>query len=103
MASGTVQHIEHINGTIGTGIQIKSYNSASNYYTCPSDGYLYLTSQNSASEQSLVYSKDTEQLLLVARSNGTLYGIATLYVRKGTKVYCNVSAQNGSCLFYPVT
>ncbi len=98
---------DHYND-FGTSVDVESY-TVSNRYVCPSDGYLYARAGLAAgSYAGLVFYGTTSEsvyMTLEARTyEGNVYDYASVYVRKGTRVYC--SGKNGSSSlvrFIPLT
>jgi hypothetical protein len=80
-----------------TYVDISSYNSISNYYTCPSDGYIRLYGTSSTIARLNLISKDgtSSQLLMNTKE---LYSV--VFVRKGAKVFCENA---NSAIFFPLT
>ena len=74
------------NYSYGTVIDIRSYNSQSNMFTCPSDGYLILRADTNTSHY--VIARDSSgSMFLTAFGNGVRTGFANTYVKKGLKIY----------------
>lgn len=89
----------------GSRVFITAYDSESNAYTFPSDGYvtLGLTSDN----------EDNGMVYLLSSNNSVLSGIGTLaktnfkanfsmYVQKGMKAYCSQMTGGASAFFVPL-
>lgn len=85
--------------TIGTRVNISSYNTKNNIYTCQSDGYIIIECVIGTSNQSILMT-DNDVIVAVARSNGALNGSSTVYVRRGMKFY--ISGTNYSGYFLPI-
>lgn len=75
--------------TVQNAIYIDSYNSKTNYYTIPEDGYLYLSADGKAQSQTRVYDAITE-VQFSAAINTVAYAATynSFFVKKGMKIYC---------------
>lgn len=78
--------VETEKSNLGAIVDISQYTS-SNLFTIPNDGYVILQCSNATNSQAYLMTGN-DVVLLVARSNGYLYGHNSIYVRKGMKVYC---------------
>lgn len=81
-----------------------TYTSAENAYECPCDGYAGISHSatfSGADYINLVGSNGTtlSQLLYLS---GSIATSATVFVRKGMKLYCNPSGSTGSSYFRPI-
>lgn len=81
----------------GNYVDITSYNSSANQYTCPSDGYVRLAT--SSNGKGLIAVND---LQLAGSEQNISYAEWAIFVRKGAKVYLK-SGTNASLIFYPYT
>lgn len=76
--------------SFGTPVDISGYNSNSNKYTCPNDGYLYLYNQANQSGRIYVYGEGS--------SNAIAFGGAqcefVVFVKKGFSAFCTAGASD---------
>ena len=80
----------------GTAVDITSYNSSSNAYTFPTDGYVELTA--TVSDSSIVFQiKDGP--VISASSNA----FNSIFVKKGMSAYVSSNVGNGVASFKPLT
>lgn len=86
--------------TFGDRVDVKSYNSSSNMYTAPSDGIiqLYATSEGAYIQCSLQYKGNTSSFL---RCSYNYNQAASLYVRKGTKMFFSIQSGSVNAYFHP--
>ena len=77
-------------------IDISNYDSSSNKYTCPSDGYIQMQIGPGEKGEACV---DGYPLLWVRENEGTLAVFPSLYVKKGTKVNLVRSATSSGVAF----
>lgn len=80
----------------GTSVNISSYTSISNYYECPSDGYIRLVGTSNTSAWAY----------LIRQSTSLSYGIAEArnlsvltFVRKGARIFVNSATE---AIFIPL-
>lgn len=89
--------LNDIKNKLGTSVDLRSYNTSSNKYTFPHDGYLYIYS-HTASGAVGVYLYGSNDVLVgnVIRVNGQFSSQAT-FVKKGMKIYVgtNSGSDNG--------
>ena len=88
---------------ISDNIDLSNYNSQSNMYVIPKDGYITIASRNGAIGQiTLVSSNDVPIVAITAV--GTEYTTSnSLFVKKGMKCYCEVlSGANVWASFRPL-
>lgn len=81
----------------GTSVNISSYNSYSNLFTIPADGYLQCTAGSEGATSIVLYGNNTTQASDPHLAHGNnAYGTSTLvFVKKGFKVYNIVPTQGG--------
>lgn len=80
-----------------TETDISSYNSSSNRYTIPSDGYITVINNSGASGYIIVQGNSGSQYFRIGGNTGHY----SLFVRKGLKVYTNNSPTNA--YYYELT
>lgn len=96
---------------LGTAVNITAYNSATNKYTFPSDGYVRLYGDTNGSTTYAVvgislYGANEQvytgyNVTSLARAGGTVSQL--VYVKKGMKCYCSLSGTaTGSVTYYPL-
>lgn len=86
----------------GTRINIISYNSQSNMFTCPSDGYIIVGTDNNIAHYVIVREPSGSAFISVA-GNGSRTGFANVFVKKGLKVYVgNNTATDAFVEFLPI-
>ena len=81
--------------TFGTAVDISSYTS-SNKYTCPSDGYVYL----STSSVDSYVTASINNALISAMHGGSNYN--SIFVKKGMKVWIATSNGTFGAWFLPL-
>lgn len=69
---------------IGTTVDISIYNSASNYYECPSDGYVRILGTSSSVAWAYILQTGTASNYAIAQSTGLYVAVP---VRKGARIY----------------
>lgn len=84
----------------GTSVSIKDYTSASNAYTCPSDGYVRLSLANSTDMKGTVI---VNGLMMLSFTRADDYPVTSLFVRKGMTVYCTNFSADAGIAFIPLT
>ena len=87
--------------TFGTVVNITSYNSASNLYTFPSDGYVKMYANTGDNVNVKFYAGGTIMENQVGDS--TKINVVSVYVKKGMQCYCTVSTSSSDVKFYPLT
>ena len=97
--SVTEQIGEFHNNKIGTTVTLTDYNTASNMYTCPSDGYISTTATTSGTAyQVRIYgANDVLAGLIEGRYNNGAFR-QLVPVRKGMKTY--ISSSSGTVGYY---
>lgn len=85
-------------------IDIKAYTSASNFYTFPTDGYIYMQTRTGSGAviSARLLGNTSGELVLVCDARGTSgVGFLSLYVRKGMRVYMREDSDpsNTYCFF----
>lgn len=103
MATGTIKMDKGVNN-YGNKVNIASYNSASNKYTFPSDGYVTMNSSSTTTGKlnGALYSADNKYIASMTATISGAYYANSWYVRKGMKCYVELS---GSMVaeFYPLS
>lgn len=90
---------ENENSTVGSGINIVSYSSSSNIYTCPSDGYYYCNSWGANTATLNVLNSSGTSIISKTTSAGTT---DYMFLKKGTKLYVtNTGTASLAVLFIP--
>ena len=87
--------------SFGTVVDITSYNSDSNMYTCPSDGYLQLVATSGGTYQiqvRVVSATDSSKSFLISAMGAA----NALFVKKGIKLYVSYSSGTVSGYFIPL-
>ena len=91
---------ELTSGNLGTGIDMKPYNTTANQYVCPSDGYLYLYARNSGSRLQATIS----QALPITTTYSNGIGAITLFLKKGMSIRSDSTGQANDLIeFYPLS
>lgn len=85
-------------GNMGNGVSILSYNTSSNMYTAPYDGYIVLQVWSSESTIDFWIGKST---LKIELRFATMKQFA-LFARKGTSYWVDGSGNNRSAIFIPL-
>lgn len=84
--------------TLGTAVDITSYNSSNNQYTCLSDGYAQIDTSDTADLSGRLY-VDNKLLFLI-----TSYKyIGSIFVKKGMTIYCTNMSASSHARFFPLT
>lgn len=84
---------------IDTPIDISTYKTSSNKYTCPSDGYVRtITSASTAGSAGLIY---IGSLIVNVPKSTDIYRNA-FYVRKGMQIYSEVTSDVTTLQFIPL-
>lgn len=85
-------------------IDISSYTTTSNLYTCPCDGYAIANagSQPNAKAIIRVYNPTTTQYFSVGGWSNTTYTNIPLFVKKGTKIQAYQIENGGKAQFVPL-
>ena len=83
-----------------TGINISAYNSASNQYTAPTDGYVRMELRN-ANQYFYLMVNDSTMLGGEGHQVANAYDYMSVFVRKGMKVYYSGTVQ--TAVFYSLT
>lgn len=79
---------------LGAEIDIKDYNSTSNLYTAPCDGYLHILANTSGDINANIYgSSGTSNVLRILVRNGDREAV---FIRKGMKLMHNANGDTGS-------
>lgn len=79
---------------LGAEIDIKNYNSTSNLYTAPCDGYLHILANTTGTINANIYgSNGTSNVLRILVQNGDREAV---FIRKGMKLMHNASGDTGS-------
>ena len=99
MATGTIQKPQSEFCTYSQLIDISSYNSVSNYYTAPCDGYFYMSAYQRTGSITLI-SKNTTDLQFSVAASGENTMRSWVFVRKGMRGY--VSQAANSAYFLPL-
>lgn len=88
----------------GTSVNITTYNSASNKYTFPSDGYmaLYSGSTSSGFMSANLYGANDQAISTFYMDIAHQYQSLPTFVKKGMKAYLNDTVTNGQFRFYPL-
>lgn len=91
--------------SLGSRVDISSYNASNNKYTCPSDGYAYIQIDNDSncSYLSMMLSGGTAATTIYKPSSGNSNSL--VYVPKGMTVYFdydNASPTKIVCRFIPI-
>lgn len=85
-----------------TKVNISSYNSVTNYYTIPTDGYLYMyTSINSRNEIYLVNKKGTVSAIQACLTGSQYGGTTCLFIKKGMRVFYKNTTGSGQLYYFP--
>ena len=84
---------------IDASISITSYNSTSNLYTFPKDGYVACYAGGGGSSKVTVIGSDGNTNNRVTMANNENETVKSLYVRKGMKCYCTVTYTSGVSFF----
>lgn len=79
-----------------SGISLASYNSSSNQFTCPSDGYVKLNMGASGNLRGTIYLNDG--IFLNCNDSLMSYFVFSLYVKKGSRIY--VDNLTGTASYY---
>lgn len=86
--------LNDVKNKIGTSVNLASYNTSSNKYTFPHDGYLYIYSHTAAGAVGVfLYGSNDILIGNVIRVNGQFNSLA-IFVQKGMKTY--VGTNNGT-------
>ena len=85
---------------LGSGVDISSYTTTDNLYTCPSDGYILLDASASASTwvNVEIYGSTSNNVLVVSASDGR----NGIFVRKGMRVRKSGGDGTPYAYFYPL-
>ena len=83
--------------TFGTAVDISSYNTPGNKYTAPSDGYAMVRASSSGALALLA----VESVYITASQSGGV-GYASIYVKKGMRMYINYQTGTIEAYFYPL-
>lgn len=87
-----------IRSSLGSTVNIAGY-TASNKYTCPSDGYAVIQFGNSAPLTGYIY---VNGISMLGGYNVNDYHSATVFVKKGMKLYCASVTGTTRCYFCPI-
>lgn len=104
MASGTIA--QNVPNSYGPGVDIKAYNTESNRYTCPCDGYLRLQAiSTSSAVNAIVFGADGNTstyspTISVRYANGNTFN--SMFVRRGMQIYIKDNTQNDGVFFIPL-
>lgn len=103
MATGTIKMDKGVNN-YGNKVDLASYNSASNKYTFPSDGYVTMNSTTTSTGKlsGALWSADDKYVASMSSTISGAYHADSWFVRKGMKCYVALS---GSMIaeFYPLS
>lgn len=93
---------------IGQSVDIHTYNSISNRYVCPSDGYLDIGVKGSGGRvQVYMYGTDSDENThrpVIYLEGGSDWIFTPVYVHRGMKVYCEViSGSFSEFRFFPLS
>lgn len=86
---------------LGSGVDISSYTTTDNLYTCPSDGYILMNASSSTSTwvNAEIYGSTSNNSFVVSASNGR----SGLFVRKGMRLRKSGSGGTSPYIyFYPL-
>lgn len=83
--------------TVGTVVDLSSYATASNKYTFPKDGYIYIYNNGSGSGVSISDANDTA---FIEPGTASAYNTVSLFVKAGLKVYVNNNQGAGNRFEY---
>lgn len=83
----------------GSAVSLASYNSSSNQYTCPSDGYIRLNLAATGHLRGTIYLN--EIMFISCNDSLDSYFILPCFVKKGSKIY--VENLTGSAVYSPLT
>lgn len=85
------------NYQIATGYGIKQYNSSSNQFTCPYDGYIQINDWGGNRIEAVLVADNVSASLSFNVTNGT----REVFVKKGQKVYFNyTSTSSMMCMYF---
>ena len=88
--------------TVGTAVDISGYNTASNKYTCPSDGYIRVRSGSAVGNVIAVDVDGIDVWTCCIATNKSAYN--SMFVRAGMQVYVYVNEGTGTfARFSPLT
>ena len=83
------ERIESNTCEVSDYVDITQYNSASNLYTFPSDGYATISGNNGGFGQIIILSPNGSNIVSFSNSNTSLTSSNSLFVKKGMKCYTN--------------
>ena len=89
-ASDVVAKADYESAVLTNYSDIRGYNSESNLYTIPADGYIYLSNSSGQSAEGVLYGANANSAYM---RFGNSQGRWSQFVKKGMKVYLNGTAQ----------
>lgn len=87
--------------TFGSPVDISPYNSSSNQYTCPSDGYINISTGVNVDDY-MIAMVNNRYAGAVYCSKAGWSGIQSIFVKKGMKVYKNGGTTGSNIQFIPL-
>lgn len=85
--------------SFGTTVDIKTYTSAQNAYTCPVDGYVRVHMGGYTNLKGTIV---VNGLIMLSFTGANDYPVSSLFVRKGMQVYCTNFSENTLLSFIPL-
>lgn len=89
MASGTIKNDRAI--TWGTVTNVSGYKSASNMFTCPSDGYIRITADGTLNNSVACKRDDGSTIASIKVATASQSFSETIFVRAGMRFYFTFS------------
>lgn len=87
-----------IRSSLGSTVSISGY-TASNKYICPSDGYAVIQFGATAPLTGYIY---VNGMAMLGGYNVNDYHSASVFVKKGTQLYCGSVTGSTRCYFCPI-
>jgi len=86
--------------TYSSYTDISSYNSSSNYFTAPCDGYLYMSAYQRTGSITILSASGTNNLQFSVGASGDITNRNLVFVRKGTRAF--ISQTSNASYFIPL-
>ena len=88
---------------INTRVDISSYNSLTNCYTIPTDGYLYMYTNLSSRNEICLVNKGGITSAIASNVTGSQYGGSmSLFIKKGMKIFYRTTTGSGQLYYLPL-
>lgn len=85
-------------------VDLSSYTTTSNVYTCPCDGYVVANAGSASNSKSIIriYNPSMSQYFTVGGWSNTTYQVVPCFVKKGSKLQTMTLENGGNARFYPL-